>query len=75
MNWEKLKEIGTNMGAEISSQAFNGVAKEKIVFRNLVFFEDGAIHQVYNSKYNMYGVAFAQDRTPEQMLAIMNSLN
>ena len=70
MNWEKLKETAKEMGAEIST-----IAKEKIVFRNLVFFADGTISQVYDSKYDMFGSAFAQGRTPAQMLAIMKAIN
>ena len=71
MTWEELKIKAIEMGAEVREPVFKNRAKEKIIFRNLVFWGDGLVGPIYN---DVYGESFTQDRTPEQMLMIMRGL-
>lgn len=71
MTWNELKEKARKMGAEIRIPVFKNKAKEKIIFRGLVFWGEGLVGPVYNDSY---GESFTQDRTPAQMLKIMNAI-
>lgn len=76
MQWEELKEKAKKMGATIVIRTFADGTIEKIVFNNVAFYSDGGVCGIYErvdgSTY--CGSAFTQDRTPEQMLMIMEAL-
>ena len=71
MTWNELKQKAKEMGAEIIEPVFKNKTKEKIIFRNLVFWGEGLVGPVYN---NVYGESFTQDRTPAQMLSIIKEI-
>lgn len=76
MTWEELKEKAKKMGAEIIIRIIADRTIEKIIFNNVAFYSDGGICGVYEREdgSTYCGSAFTQDRTPEQMLAIMKAL-
>ena len=76
MTWEELKEEAKKMGAEIVISIFADEIIEKIIFNNVAFYSDGGVCGIYEREdgSTYCGSAFTQDRTPDQMFAIMKAL-
>ena len=71
MTWEEFCEKVKEFGAVKVDRVFKNKYKEKIVFRNVVFYGQGTIHYL---KGDIICEAFTQDRTPDQMYQIMKAL-
>lgn len=76
MNWEELKVEAKKMGAEIVIRIIADEIIEKIIFNNVAFYSDGCVCGIYEREdgSTYCGSAFTQDRTPDQMFAIMKAL-
>lgn len=76
MDWNQLKEEAKKMGAEIIIRFIADRTIEKIIFNNVAFYSDGGICGMFEREdgSTYFGSAIAQDRTPDQMLAIMKAL-
>lgn len=76
MTWQELKEEAKKMGSEIIIRIIADRTIEKITFNNVAFYSNGSICGVFERENGSTycGSAIAQDRTPDQMLAIMKAL-
>ena len=71
MTWEELCKKAKEMGAVIVNRTFKDKYKEKIIFRDVVFYRQGTVHYLSG---DTICEAFTQDRTPKQMYQIMKAL-
>lgn len=72
LSWEELKEEAKKMGASIYISQF-GDNFERIGFKNANFFNDDGEKYIVVETKSGYAL-LAEDRTPDQMLAIMKAL-
>lgn len=71
MTWEEFCEKAIKNGAVKMNRVFKDKYKEKIIFRNVVFYGQGTVHYL---KGDTICEAFTQDRTPDQMDKIREAL-
>lgn len=78
MTWEELKEESKKMGCKVYNQpdliCFKIPYSVNKGVESLHFEKNGDVRIVYEEKGCFGSMIFSQDRTPDQMLAIMKAL-